>query len=73
MKGNTMFHRAFQVRIVKNKKEEPLTETDKVIVYDNVANAVNKVIRKVAMGALAYVVVDTARQVLVARAINSNS
>lgn len=63
-----MLNRALQVKMVKNTKDEPVREIDKAAVYDSVANAANKVVKKVAMAALAYVAVDTARQVMVARA-----
>ncbi len=71
-KGSIMFNRAFKVKMIKTTKaEEPLSDTEKAALYDSVADAANRVIKKVAMAALAYVVVDTARQVAVARSIKS--
>ena len=65
-----MFKRALQVRVVKSTKDgEPKTEIDKAEIYDSVAEAAGKIVKKVAFAALAYVVVDTARQVAVARAM----
>lgn len=68
-----MFNRVLQVRMIKKATNtEPTTEdqiedlTEKIVV---VTAFTERVIKKIAMAALAYVAVDTARQVVIARAI----
>lgn len=68
-----MFNREIRMRLVKKTTVEPTTETkiedltEKVAV---VSEFTDRFIKKVAMAALAYVLVDTARQVVIARSIN---
>lgn len=68
-----MFNRAFQVRMVKKAKPETAEAerienlTEKVAIVSDVAE---RIIKKIATAALCYVLVDTARQVVIARSIN---
>ncbi len=67
-----MFNRVLQVRFVRPRKAT--TDTDNPNETPNagaatiIAETTEKVVRKVAMAALGYVVLDTARQVMVAHA-----
>jgi len=69
-----LLNRVLQVKMVKPKKAT--TDTDKTNENLNegvatiVATTTEKVVRKLAMAALGYVVLDTARQVMVAHATN---
>ncbi len=69
-----MFNRVLQVRMVRTPRSEPTpTNThDTTIegVTAHVTYAIDQGIKKVAMAALAYVALDTLRQVLVATATN---
>lgn len=66
-----MFNRVLQVRMVKTHTQEPTGDTsenrsdDPMLITAVVAEAM---IKKVAVSVLAYVALDTVRQVLVARA-----
>jgi len=67
-----MFNRALQVKLVKSKKEQAqLTPPD--ISLEQKANIIGYYAERIAMKAgavaLSYVVVDTIRQVVVARAL----
>lgn len=66
-----MFNREVQVRFVKkNRKNNEVVESSEVDV-EEVVKSVNEVfdnmIKKIAMAALGYVVIDTGRKILVAK------
>lgn len=67
-----MFNRALQVRMVKNPRAEAEKEDTTENLYEGkaaiIAYTTDRVVKKVAVAALVYVVLDTARQVLVTRA-----
>jgi hypothetical protein len=67
-----MFNRAIQVKMVNTKKQEPQEPVASDSYFEKKAEVVSReidgVMRKVGMLAIGYVVVDTLRQVLVARA-----
>ncbi len=69
-----MLNRVLQVKFVKPRKARTDTdnpnETLNARTVTIVAATAEKVVRKVAMAALGYVVLDTARQVMVAHATN---
>lgn len=69
-----MFNRALQVRMVRTQRSEPTTATTQDSTFEQrttiVAAAIDRGVHKVAMAALAYVALDTLRQVLVATATN---
>ncbi len=71
-----MLNRVMQIRFVRPRNartdtDNP-TETLNARTVTIVAATAEKVVRKVAMAALGYVVLDTARQVMVAHASNPN-
>lgn len=66
-----MFNRALQVKMVKTTKSEPVNNTHDTTIEGiaaHAAYAADRITMKVAATALAYVVLDTVRQVLVAHA-----
>lgn len=67
-----MFNRALQVKVVPTKKIERETPESSESYFEKRAEVISKTIdstmRKVGTLAIGYVVVDTVRQVLVARA-----
>ena len=67
-----MFNRVLQLRVIKANKDEPVKEINPQDLYAHIADAAGVVVKKVALAALAYVVVDTVRQVAVARAMNNS-
>jgi len=70
-KGHIMFNRALQVKMVKSSKNEtpPVPSEDKFVARTTiVAYAAKQVAQEIGSAVVAYVVLDTIRQVLVARA-----
>lgn len=67
-----MFNRALQVKVIKSKKEEPLTPTQTDVSFETkvavLGYYVEKAVAKVGTAAITYVVLDTVRQVMVAKA-----
>lgn len=67
-----MFNRALQVKVVKNAKNES-EKTDTSDSYfekraDVISHMIESTMKKAGALAIGYVIIDTARQVLVARA-----
>jgi hypothetical protein len=68
-KGSIMRNRALQMKLVSDpEKQTQMSLIEREIAYDSLAEATNKVVKKVGMGVIAYVIVDTLRKVAVERA-----
>lgn len=67
-----MFNRTIQVRVVKTKEEAPRTASSSDTSFEGktaiIAHTFDRTLEKLANAVVAYVVVDTVRKVLIARA-----
>lgn len=65
-----MFNRKLEVKMVKSNKEEatPAENTNKLQLVSAIGYQFERIVNKAGRAALTYVVLDTVRQVLVARA-----
>lgn len=67
-----MLNRALQVKMVKTSKDESnTTENDTVdfeLKVDTITNAFEKIIKRIGYAAIGYVVIDTARRIVIEKA-----
>lgn len=69
-----MFNRTLHVKLVKTKKETPVTSVQEISLEGKVAiigHYAERAVKKAGQAIVAYVVVDTLRQVIVAKALKS--